>query len=101
MGNAEGFLCHDIHIVKLGCTKKIMFSERMFQVLEPAGVLVVSRKIITTKAFDNDNTQLYNPSDSEGDNIANYLNITYYDTFTSDEKTLIKNSTLYIGNETN
>jgi hypothetical protein len=89
MGNAEGFLCHDIHIVKLGCRKKIMFSERMFQVLEPAGGLLVSRKIITTKAFDNNDTKLFNPSDSQGDNIANYLNTTYYDTFTADEKILL------------
>jgi len=78
---------------------KIMFGGRQFAVVNPSDGTVVSLKNIERRAFDPDNTQVYNPSDSN--NIGYYLNNTYYNTFTAGEKALIKNGTWYTGNETN
>ncbi|HAN09151.1 MAG TPA: hypothetical protein DCP90_00885 [Clostridiales bacterium] len=78
---------------------RIMFGGRQFAVLNPSDGTVVSLKNITKMAFDPNNTQLYNPSDSN--NLGYYLNNTYFNTFTEGEKELIKNSIWYTGNETN
>ncbi|HAN09203.1 MAG TPA: hypothetical protein DCP90_01145 [Clostridiales bacterium] len=78
---------------------RIMFGGRQFAVVNPGDGTVVSLKSIEEMAFDTDNTQIYNPSDSN--NIGYYLNNTYYNTFTAEEKALIKSSTWYRGNETN
>ncbi|HAN09513.1 MAG TPA: hypothetical protein DCP90_02755 [Clostridiales bacterium] len=76
-----------------------MFGGRQFAVVNPSDGTVVSLKNITQMAFDPDNTQVYNPNDS--DNIGWYLNNTYFNTFTAEEKTLIKNSIWYTGNDEN
>jgi len=78
---------------------KIMFGGRQFAVLKPAEGLVVSQKSTTSMGFDANNTNTYDPSDSN--NIGYYLNNTYYNSFPATEKALIKNSTWYTGNETN
>ncbi|HAN09557.1 MAG TPA: hypothetical protein DCP90_02975 [Clostridiales bacterium] len=78
---------------------KIMFGGRQFAVVNPSDGTVVSLKNIINRVFDYDNTQVYNPSDSN--NLGYYLNNTYYNTFTAEEKALIKSGTWYTGIETN
>ncbi|HAN09511.1 MAG TPA: hypothetical protein DCP90_02745 [Clostridiales bacterium] len=78
---------------------RIMFGGRQFAVMNPSDGTVVSLKSIAQKQFYTSNIALYNPSDSN--NVGYYLNNTYYNTFTAEEKALIKNSTWYTGNATN
>ncbi|HCC07469.1 MAG TPA: hypothetical protein DEP72_04855 [Clostridiales bacterium] len=86
-------------IQDMAAGSRIIFSDRQWIVIDQATGLLVSPKSISRKAFDVDNTQIYNPSDNN--NIGYYLNNTYYNTFTAAQKAIIKDSTWNIGNESN
>ncbi|HCC08013.1 MAG TPA: hypothetical protein DEP72_07665 [Clostridiales bacterium] len=68
---------------------KIMFAGQQFAVVTPSTGLVVSLKNVCIDKFDDNNTQKFDPNDSN--NIGYYLNNGYYDSLS--EKALIKNST--------
>ncbi|HCC07470.1 MAG TPA: hypothetical protein DEP72_04860 [Clostridiales bacterium] len=86
-------------IQDMAAGSKVIFSDRQWTVIDQATGLLVSTKSISRKAFDADNTQTYNTSDNN--NIGYYLNNTYYDTFTEAQKSIIKDNTWNIGNESN
>ncbi|HAN09547.1 MAG TPA: hypothetical protein DCP90_02925 [Clostridiales bacterium] len=94
-----GTLGSDKTLNTLNVGDTLMFHREAWKVVNPSTGLVVADKIDGRRAFDQDNTQTYNPSD--GSNIGYYLNNTYYNVLASKEKGIIKNGIWYIGNETN
>ncbi|HCC07471.1 MAG TPA: hypothetical protein DEP72_04865 [Clostridiales bacterium] len=75
----------------------IMFHGEAWRVVSPSTGLVVSDRIIETRAFDTTTipyTQIFDPAGTTygTDNIGYYLNNAYYNTFTIEEKTLIKDT---------
>lgn len=77
----------------------IRFGGRDWIVLNPITGYLISNTSIGTHAFDPDKTNIFNPGD--GNNIGHYLNNDFYNTFTNEEKAVIKTNNWSIGYDSN
>lgn len=72
------------------------FAGQLFVLLNPSTGYVISKEALSgLRAFDTTTNTVFNPTSTT--NIAHYLNNTYYNTFTDEEKAAIKTSQWGIG----
>lgn len=85
-----------IKIKNLPVGTEITFAGKQWIVLNPeTGYVFMKDELPTSRAFDTNDKQNFNPNDSN--NIAYYLNTTYYNTLKTEEKAFIQSHDWGIG----